>query len=129
MKKRVIESPKAPAPIGPYSQAIQAGDLVFVSGQIPIDAQTGDVVMGSVEEQAERVLENIKHVLAAAGTSLDAVVKTTVFLQNMDDFPRVNAVYATFFTDAPPARSCVEVARLPRGVLVEIEAIAFVPAT
>jgi 2-iminobutanoate/2-iminopropanoate deaminase len=129
MKKRVIESPKAPAPIGPYSQAIQAGDLVFLSGQIPIDAQTGDVVMGSVEEQAERVLENIKHVLAAAGTSLDAVVKTTVFLQNMEDFPRVNAVYAKFFADAPPARSCVEVARLPRGVLVEIEAIAFVPAT
>ncbi|AFM26144.1 RidA family protein [Desulfomonile tiedjei] len=127
MKKRVIASPEAPTPIGPYSQAIQAGNLVFLSGQIPIDAQTGDVVMGSVEEQAKLVLENIKHVLVAAGTSLDAVVKTTVFLQNMDDFPRVNEVYATFFTDEPPARSCVEVARLPKGVLVEIEAIALVP--
>jgi 2-iminobutanoate/2-iminopropanoate deaminase len=127
MKKRVIVSPDAPAPIGPYSQAIQAGNLLFLSGQIAIDAQTGDVVMGSVEDQAELVLKNIRHILAAAGTSLEAVVKTTVFLQSMDDFPSVNAVYANFFTDEPPARSCVEVAKLPKGVLVEIEAIALVP--
>lgn len=127
MNKRAMVSPDAPAPIGPYSQAIQAGNMVFLSGQIPVDARTGEVVPGSVEDQARQVLDNVKHVLAASGTSLDAVVKTTVFLQNMDDFPRVNAVYAHFFPDAPPARSCVEVARLPKGVLVEIEAIALVP--
>lgn len=126
MKKRVIETTKAPMPIGPYSQAIQAGDLLFLSGQIAIDPARGEVVMGSVEEQTALVLENIKQVLAAAGASLDAVVKTTVFLQHMDDFPRVNAVYANFFVNEPPARSCVEVARLPKGVLVEIEAIAFI---
>lgn len=126
MKKRVIETTKAPMPIGPYSQAIQAGNLLFLSGQIAIDPATGEVVMGSVEEQTALVIENIKQVLAAVGASLDAVVKTTVFLQHMDDFPRVNAVYANFFVNEPPARSCVEVARLPKGVLVEIEAIAFI---
>lgn len=127
MNKRVIETSGAPRPIGPYSQAVQTGNLVFVSGQIAIDSKTGVLIAGSVEEQTTLVLENIKQVLLAAGTSLEAVIKTTVFLNSMDDFPKVNAVYAGFFTNEPPARSCVEVSRLPQGALVEIEAIAFCP--
>lgn len=101
MNKSMIQTSDAPRPIGPYSQAIQINHLVFVSGQLPIDCQTELVVRGSIEEQTERVLENIKQKLIAAGSSLDAVVKTTVFLKNMDDFPKVNAVYANFFTIAP----------------------------
>lgn len=122
--KSIVSTTNAPAAIGPYSQATKIGNFVFTSGQIPIDPATGQVVAGSVEEQTRLVLTNLTAVLEAAGTSLDKVVKTTVFIKDMNDFAAINAVYATFFTNEPPARSCVEVARLPKDVLVEIEAIA-----
>ncbi|EAX46921.1 putative endoribonuclease L-PSP [Thermosinus carboxydivorans Nor1] len=122
----VVNTANAPAAIGPYSQAIKVGNLVFTSGQIPINPATGELVTGSVEEQAHQVLKNVKAVLEAAGASLASVVKTTVFIKDMNDFAKINAVYATYFTANPPARSCVEVARLPKDVLVEIEAIAYV---
>ena len=122
--KSIVSTTSAPAAIGPYSQATKIGNFVFTSGQIPIDPATGQVVAGSVEEQTRLVLTNLTAVLEAAGTSLDKVVKTTVFIKDMNDFATINAAYATFFTNEPPARSCVEVARLPKDVLVEIEAIA-----
>ncbi|SDF67648.1 RidA family protein [Sporolituus thermophilus] len=122
----VVSTANAPAAIGPYSQAIKVGNLVFTSGQIPINPATGELVTGSVEEQTHQVLKNVKAVLEAAGASLDSVVKTTVFIKDMNDFAKINAVYATYFTVNPPARSCVEVARLPKDVLIEIEAIAYV---
>jgi 2-iminobutanoate/2-iminopropanoate deaminase len=123
-QKQVILTPKAPQPIGPYSQAIQAGNLVFCSGQIPLDPASGQVVGTDVVVQSRQVMENMKAVLEAAGTSFDGVVKTTIFLKNMGDFPKVNEVYATYFKGTPPARSTVEVARLPKDVLVEVECIA-----
>ena len=122
--KSIVSTTNAPAAIGPYSQATKIGNFVFTSGQIPIDPATGQVVAGSVEEQTRLVLTNLTAVLEAAGTSLDKVVKTTVFIKDMNDFATINAAYATFFQNEPPARSCVEVARLPKDVLVEIEAIA-----
>ena len=122
--KSIVSTTDAPAAIGPYSQAVKIGNFVFTSGQIPINPATGQVITGSVEEQAALVLNNLKAVLEAAGSSLDKVVKTTVFIKDMNNFAAVNAVYATFFAAEPPARSCVEVARLPKDVLVEIEAIA-----
>ncbi len=122
--KSIVSTTSAPAAIGPYSQATKIGNFVFTSGQIPIDPATGQVVAGSVEEQTRLVLTNLTAVLEAAGTSLDKVVKTTVFIKDMNDFATINAAYATFFQNEPPARSCVEVARLPKDVLVEIEAIA-----
>ncbi|MCS6848508.1 MAG: RidA family protein [Anaerolineae bacterium] len=124
--RAIIHTDAAPKAIGPYSQAIVAGGLVFCSGQIPIDPATGELVAGGVEEQTHRVLTNLKAVLEAAGSSLDRVLKTTVFLQNMGDFAAMNAVYATYFSNDPPARSTVEVAKLPRNALVEIECIALV---
>ena len=125
LQKEVVLTPHAPQPIGPYSQAVKAGDFVFCSGQIPLDPKTGELVGGSdVQAQARRVLESVKALLEAAGTSLDRVVKTTIFLKNMGDFPKVNEVYGTFFKGATPARSTVEVARLPKDVLVEVECIA-----
>ncbi|GFN22323.1 RidA family protein [Thermanaeromonas sp. C210] len=126
MDKTVINTDRAPAAIGPYSQAIKVGNLIFTSGQIPLDPATGQIVPGGVAEQAERVLENLKAVLAAAGAGLEQVVKTTVYIKDMEDFGVVNEVYGRYFTKEPPARSCVEVARLPKDVLVEIEAIAVV---
>ena len=125
--KKIISTDQAPAAIGPYSQAVRAGDLLFVSGQIPADPATGEIVEPTIQAQAKRSLENLKAILEAAGASLDQVVKTTVFLKNMDDFGKVNVVYGKFFDEfkAPyPARSCVEVARLPKDAGVEIEAIA-----
>ena len=122
--KSIVSTTDAPAAIGPYSQAVKIGNFVFTSGQIPINPATGQVITGSVEEQAKLVLNNLKAVLEAAGSSLDKVVKTTVFIKDMNDFAAVNTVYATFFATEAPARSCVEVARLPKDVLVEIEAIA-----
>lgn len=122
--KSIVSTTNAPAAIGPYSQAVKIGNFVFTSGQIPINPATGQVITGSVEEQAKLVLNNLKAVLEAAGSSLDKVVKTTVFIKDMNDFAAVNTVYATFFPAEAPARSCVEVARLPKDVLVEIEAIA-----
>lgn len=122
--KQVIHTDKAPAAIGPYSQAIQIGQLLFTSGQVPIDPETGVIVEGGIQEQARQSLNNIKAILNAAGTNMGAVVKTTVFLQDMNDFAAMNEVYAQFFQEPYPARSAVQVGRLPKDALVEIEAIA-----
>ena len=122
--KQVISTNQAPAAIGPYSQAIQVGNLVFASGQIPIDPATGNFVPGGVKEQARQLLTNVKAILEEAGLTLDNVVKTTVFLADMNDFADVNAVYAEFFAEPYPARSAVAVKALPKGALVEIEVIA-----
>ncbi|MGI6284672.1 2-iminobutanoate/2-iminopropanoate deaminase [Moorella humiferrea] len=124
--KNVIATDDAPAAIGPYSQAIKVGNIIFTSGQIPIDPQSGQVVEGGVAVQVTRVIENLQAVLAAAGASLDDVVKTTLYIKDMNDFGTINEVYGRYFTKEPPARSCVEVARLPKDVLVEIEAVAVV---
>jgi 2-iminobutanoate/2-iminopropanoate deaminase len=122
--KEIIATTKAPQAIGPYSQAVRHKGLLFLSGQIPLDPKSGEVVGQSVEEQADRVLQNMQGVLEAAGLSLANVVKTTVFLKDLSVFPKMNDVYARYFGSNPPARSTVEVARLPRDVQVEIEAIA-----
>ncbi|RMF57617.1 MAG: RidA family protein [Calditrichaeota bacterium] len=125
MAKKAISTSEAPAAIGPYSQAIAAGPFLFVSGQIALDPGTGDLVDGDVRAQTQRVMENIRGVLEAAGSSLDAVVKCTIYLKNLADFGSVNETYARFFTAEPPARATVEVSRLPKGVDVEIDAIAY----
>jgi 2-iminobutanoate/2-iminopropanoate deaminase len=122
--KKITPPPAAPAAIGPYSQAVRSNGFVFCSGQIPIDPSSGQLVTGGIETQTERVLDNLKEVLDAAGTSLDKVVKTTIFVADMADFGAVNGVYARYFPTNPPARSTVQAARLPRDVKVEIEAIA-----
>ena len=122
-----VSAPDAPQAIGPYSQAIRAGQFLFLSGQIPLDPVTGEVVSGDVRAQTRRVLDNIGGVLAAAGVSMDAVVKTTVYLIALTDFAAMNDVYATAFQDPAPARSTVQVSRLPRDVRVEIEAVALLP--
>lgn len=122
--KQVIHTDKAPAAIGPYSQAIHVGQMLFTSGQVPIDPETGAIVEGGIQEQARQSLNNIKAILNAAGTNMGAVVKTTVFLQDMNDFAAMNEVYAQFFQEPYPARSAVQVGRLPKDALVEIEAIA-----
>jgi 2-iminobutanoate/2-iminopropanoate deaminase len=122
--KRQVKTDKAPKAIGPYSQGVRAGDLIFVSGQIPIDPATGELITGPIEDQTRRVLQNVGAVLAAAGRSLADVVKATVFLQDMNDFARMNAVYGEFFAVPYPARAAVQVARLPRDVKVEVEVIA-----
>ena len=124
--KKQGHTDKAPKAIGPYSQAVIADDLVFCSGQIPIDPATGNVLEGTIEDQARQVLKNLGAVLEAASSSYDGVVKTTVFLRDMDDFARMNAVYGEFFKTPYPARAAVQVARLPRDVKIEIEAIALV---
>ncbi len=124
--KQKIQTENAPAAIGPYSQAIKAGGFVFVSGQIPIDPETGEFVSGGIAEQTERVLKNLKAVLKAAGSDLNQVVKTTVFLADMKEFSGMNEVYATFFPEPPPARATVAAAGLPRDARVEIEAVALV---
>lgn len=124
MKHHAVLSPEAPEPIGPYSQAVQAGDLLFCSGQIPLDPVTGEMP-GGIAAQTRQVLDNLAAVLRTGGSGLDRVVKTTVYLASLDDFPRMNAVYAEVFSDAvAPARSTVEVAALPKGALVEIDAVA-----
>ena len=122
--KEIIATDKAPAAIGPYSQAVKVGNLLFTSGMIPIDPATNTLVEGGIEVQAERALQNVKALLEASGSSMDNVVKTVVFIKNMDDFAKVNEIYAKYFTSDFPARSCVEVARLPKDVLIEMEAIA-----
>ncbi len=125
--KESVFTGKAPKAIGPYSQAIRTNALVFASGQAGLDPQTGDLVTGGIEAETRQALTNIKNVLEAADTTLDAVVKTTVFLVDMAEFPRMNAIYAEFFPKDPPARSTVGVAALPKGAHVEIEAIAIRP--
>ena len=122
--KQAISTANAPAALGPYSQAIQAGNLLFLSGQVPIDPATGSVVEGGIREQARQSLTNLKAILNEAGTNMGAVVKTTVFLKSMDDFAAMNEVYAQFFQQPYPARSAVQVAKLPKDVLVEIELVA-----
>lgn len=124
--RSVISTSHAPAAIGPYSQAIKIGNLVFTSGQIPINPATGEVITGTAEEQTHQVLKNVQAVLESAGSSLKSVVKTTVFIKDMNDFAKINTLYSQYFPSEPPARSCVEVARLPKDVLVEIEAIAHI---
>ena len=122
--KTIIATDKAPAAIGPYSQAVKVGNLLFTSGMIPIDPATNTLVEGGIEVQAERALMNVKALLEESGSSLDKVVKTVVFIKDMNDFAKVNEIYAKYFTKDFPARSCVEVARLPKDVLIEMEAIA-----
>ena len=124
MNREIINSPNAPAAIGPYSQAVRVGDTVYCSGQIPIDPETGDLVTGSVEVQTSRVLDNLQAVLGATGLSMSDVVRCTVFVSDMEHFGRVNEVYARYFPSDPPARATVEVARLPKDVDVEISCIA-----
>ena len=124
--KQVVFTSQAPAAIGPYSQAIRAGEWLFLSGQIPVDPATGEVAGTDVRTQARQVLKNIQAVLAEAGTTVQAVVKTTVFLKDLQNFQAFNEEYAKVFASEAPARSCVEIARLPKDVLVEIEAIALV---
>ena len=126
MKLKVISTNKAPAAIGPYSQAVQAGNLLFCSGQIPLDPLSGEIVAGDIRRQAEQVLENVAAVLSAAGADFNDVVKATVFLVAMSDFAAVNEVYGRYFSGHKPARSTVAVRELPRGVLLEIEVIACV---
>ena len=127
MSKTIIRTEHAPAAIGPYSQAVQFGQFVYTAGQIPLDPATGALVGGDITDQSERALRNLQAVLAAAGGSLNDVVKTTVFLQDIAEFGAMNAVYAQFFSENPPARSAVQVAAIPLGARVEIEAVAFLP--
>lgn len=122
--KKIILTPQAPQAIGPYSQAVTAGGFIFCSGQLPLDPNTMQVTGGTAAEQSEQVLKNLAEVLKAANSGLEQVVKTTIYLKNMEDFAEVNRVYASFFPADPPARATVEVARLPKDVLVEIDCIA-----
>ena len=124
MERRVIHTDDAPKAIGPYSQALRSGDIIFTAGQIPLDPATMKLVEGDITVQTRQALTNLKHVLEAADSGLNRVLKTTVFLANFDDFQAMNAVYGEFFGDQPPARSTVQVSRLPAGALVEIEAVA-----
>lgn len=121
--KKIIETNEAPAAIGPYSQAIEVNGLLFTSGVIPIVPATGELVEGGIEAQAEQAISNLAALIKAAGAKVENTVKTTVFIKNMDDFAKVNEIYAKYFTTDFPARSCVEVARLPKDVLIEIEAV------
>ncbi|MCL6534055.1 MAG: RidA family protein [Armatimonadetes bacterium] len=125
MTKQAVYSADAPAPIGPYSQAVRVGDWLFISGQIPVDPVNNEVVPGGIRAQTKQVLQNLQAILNAEGASLQHVVKTTIYLQDLDDFKAMNEVYATYFTEPYPARATVQVAALPRGVLIEIEAIAY----
>ena len=124
--KREVATDAAPKAVGPYSQGIEAGGWLWVSGQIALDPETGRLVDGGIEDQARRVLENLRAVVEAAGCGLERVIRTTVYLTDMDDFDTVNRVYATYFQDIRPARACVEVARLPKGARVEMDAVALV---
>ncbi|HEX5167930.1 MAG TPA: RidA family protein [Cyclobacteriaceae bacterium] len=124
MNKKVIFSPSAPEPIGPYSQAVLVNDILFVSGQIAIEQSTGKLVTESIEEETRQVLNNLSEILKVSGMSFLNVVKCTIFLKDMTNFPRVNEIYGTYFTESPPARETVEVSRLPKDVNVEISCIA-----
>ena len=124
MGKKVIQTDRAPKAIGPYSQAIQAGSFLFLSGQIPLDPKTGELVKGDIRQQTEQVLKNIKGILESQKLGVGDVVKVTIYLKNIENFNQVNEIYGTYFPTNPPARSTVEVARLPRNAEIEIEAIA-----
>ena len=125
MSKKIVNSNQAPAPIGPYSQAVQAGNFIFVSGQIAIDQTSGNIINENISSETRQVLTNLTHVLEAAGYGLQHIVKTTIFLKDMEDFAKVNQVYSTYFTADFPARETVEVSRLPKDVNVEISVIAY----
>jgi len=125
LDKKIIRTGDAPQAIGPYSQAVEAGDLVFVSGQIPIDPKSGNIVQVDIRSQARQVMENSKAILAAAGCSMSQVVKSTIYLKNMSDFAAVNEIYGAYFPSDPPARATVEVSRLPKEVAVEMDFIAW----
>jgi 2-iminobutanoate/2-iminopropanoate deaminase len=122
--KEIVTTDRGPKPIGPYSQAVKTSGLLFLSGQVALDPKTGDLIGTDVRQQTERVMENIKGILEAAGSNLHHVIKTTVFLKDMNDFPAMNEVYGRYFSAAPPARSTVQVARLPKDALLEIEVVA-----
>jgi 2-iminobutanoate/2-iminopropanoate deaminase len=124
MTREIVSTDRAPAAIGPYSQAVKTRDLIFVSGQIPIDPDTGGLITGDIRDQTRQAMQNLTAILAAAGSSLERVVKTTLYIADMDHFGVINDVYADFFASRPPARACVQVARLPRDVDIEIEAVA-----
>jgi len=124
MEKKIVQTSNAPAAVGPYSQAVKTESLVFVSGQIGLVPDTGLMIEGGVEDQARQCLENVRAVLEASGSSMEKVVKATVFLADINDFAAVNAVYGEYFRSAPPARACVQVGALPKGALVEIDAVA-----
>ncbi len=124
MEPKIVVSEKAPKAIGPYSVGVVAGNLIFTAGQIGIDRAIGDIVEGGIQAQTRQALTNVSYILAEAGTGMDKVIKTTVFLKDMNDFAAMNEVYATFFTSNPPARSAVQVAKLPKDAMVEIEVIA-----
>jgi 2-iminobutanoate/2-iminopropanoate deaminase len=126
MDKKVIHTDKAPKAIGPYSQSIQAGDFLFLSGQIPLDPKTGELVNGDIRDQTNQVLKNIKSILESQKLGMGNVVKVTIFLKDIGNFNQVNEVYATYFPSSPPARSTIEVAKLPRNAEIEIEAIAVI---
>lgn len=124
MEKQIITTNQAPAPIGPYNQAVKAGNILYVSGQIPVDPATGELVKSGIVDEAQMVMKNLQAVLKEAGLTFDAVVKTTIFLTDMNDFPKVNEVYGSYFSGNYPARETVQVAALPKGVNVEISVIA-----
>ena len=124
MKKRIIQTDQAPAAIGPYSQAVRVGDFLYTSGQIALDPQSGEFLSGEIEQETERTIENISAILKAGGLSLDNVIKTTVYLTDLSHFTRMNHIYEKYFSGNKPARACVQVAALPKGAKVEIEAIA-----
>ena len=124
MERVIVQTDQAPAAVGPYSQAVKAGDLVFASGQIPLNPLTGEMVDGDIQDQTRQCLKNLRTVLEAAGSCLENIVKTTVFIVRMEDFPLINEAYGEFFPDVPPARACVEVSALPKGAQVEVEAVA-----
>lgn len=128
MPKQIIATKEAPAAIGPYSQAVRAGDLLFLSGQIPLDPATGELERGDIAAQTKRVMENLRAVLAAAGAGFDAVVRSTIYLTDLAHFAKVNEVYGSYFPSTPPARATVQVAALPRGAGVEIDVIAHLGA-
>lgn len=123
-RKQIISTDRAPAAVGPYSQAVKVGDFIYTAGQIPLEPQTGSLVEGGIEVQTRQVIQNLAAVLEAAGSSLNQIVKTTIFVTDIKDFATVNQVYGSFFSDRPPARSTVQVAALPLGARVEIEAVA-----
>jgi len=128
MKREIVTTPLAPAAIGPYSQAVRAAGLIFVSGQIPIDPADGTLVSGDIQAETRQAMHNLKAILQAAGSGLERVLKVTLFIADMDQFSAINEAYAAFFPQAPPARACVEVSRLPKDVRVEVEAVALAGA-
>lgn len=124
MRREIVSTDKAPGAIGPYSQAVKTDTMVFVSGQLALEPGSGNLISEDIEKETRQALTNLKEILIEAGSSLDRVVKTTLYISNMDDFPRINAVYGEFFADNPPARACVEVSCLPKNANVEVEAVA-----